>query len=220
MVRIVIVDDQRLMREGLQTILQLEDDMEIAGTAENGREAYDAVGALRPDIVLMDIKMPVMDGIESLKLIKRDYPRTIVLILTTFAEDKYIVNAMASGADGFLLKDIAAERVVQTVREAMVGELLLPPAIAAKLASRIHASDAYDFDESKLRRMGLFFTDRERKIIMLLIEGYTNKQIAVTLFMSEGTVRNYVSVIYSKIGTNDRRAAVGIMKELLQSDCL
>ncbi|MEK0317018.1 response regulator transcription factor [Cohnella sp. 56] len=219
MVRIVIADDQRLMREGLQTILQLEDDMEIVGTAENGKEAYEAVGVHRPHIVLMDIKMPLMDGIESMKLIKRDYPKTIVLILTTFAEDKYIVNAMAGGANGFLLKDIAAERVVQTVREAMEGELLLPPAVAAKLASRINASDSYDFDEAKLRRMGLFFTDRERKIILLLIEGYSNKQIAVTLFMSEGTVRNYVSVIYSKIGTNDRRAAVGIMKELLQSDC-
>jgi len=217
MVRIVIADDQRLMREGLQTILQLEDDMEVVCTAENGKEAHEAVGIHRPDIVLMDIKMPVMDGIESMKLIKRDYPKTIVLILTTFAEDKYIVNAMAGGANGFLLKDIAAERVVQTVRDAMVGELLLPPAIAAKLASRLTASESYDFDEGKLQQMGLFFTERERKIILLLIEGYSNKQIAVTLFMSEGTVRNYVSVIYGKIGTNDRRAAVGIMKELLLS---
>lgn len=218
MVRIVIADDQRLMREGLQTILQLEDDMEVVCTAENGREAYEAAGIHRPHIVLMDIKMPVMDGIESMKLIKRDYPKTIVLILTTFAEDKYIVGAMAGGADGFLLKDIAAERVVQTVRDAMVGELMLPPAIAAKLASRLTANDSYDFDEAKLQGMGLYFTERERKIILLLIEGYSNKQIAVTLFMSEGTVRNYVSVIYGKIGTNDRRAAVGIMKELLLSD--
>ncbi|MCC3374378.1 response regulator transcription factor [Cohnella sp. REN36] len=215
MIRIVIADDQRLMREGLQTILQLEEDMDVVFNAENGREAYEAAGRCRPHIVLMDVKMPVMDGVEALKLIKRDYPHIVVLMLTTFAEEKIIVDALASGANGFLLKDFAADRVVRTVRDAIAGELLLPPLVAAKLAARVASQIAYDFDEAKLSGQGLVFTDRERKIILLLVEGYTNKQIAATLFMSEGTVRNYVSVIYGKIGTNDRRAAADWLKELL-----
>ncbi|MBB3112237.1 DNA-binding NarL/FixJ family response regulator [Paenibacillus phyllosphaerae] len=218
MIHVLIADDQRLLLDGLQTIIQLEEDMEVVGIPENGLLAYEAVASLKPDIVLMDIKMPVMDGIEAMKLIKRDFPATIVLMLTTFAEDKFIVDAMAGGADGFLLKDMSADKVVRTIREALLGQLMLPAPIAAKLAARLSAlspagSDA--FDERELKRSGLVLTERERKIILLMIEGYTNKQISVTLFMSEGTVRNYISVIYNKIGTNDRKAAIALLKELL-----
>ncbi|TYP78255.1 response regulator transcription factor [Paenibacillus methanolicus] len=218
MIRVLIADDQRLLRDGLQTILQLEDDLEVVGVSENGQEAYEAVREKRPDIVLMDIKMPVLDGIEAMKLIKRDVPSTVVLILTTFAEDKFIVDAMAGGADGFLLKDMPADKVIQTVREAVKGQLILPAAIAAKLAARLSVlsdTGADAFDETELRRQGLVLTERERKIVLLMIEGYSNRQISSALFMSEGTVRNYISVVYNKIGTNDRKTAIAKLKDLL-----
>ncbi|MDF2725575.1 MAG: LuxR family transcriptional regulator [Paenibacillus sp.] len=221
MIRIVIADDQTLLREGLQTILSLETDLTVVAVAENGQEALEAVAAHRPDVVLMDIKMPVMDGIDSMKKMKKDYPDTIVLMLTTFAEDKYIVNAMAGGANGFLLKDMPSDKIVQTVRDAVRGDLIMPASIAAKLASRLHvfseqSSDA--FDEAELKRQGLKLTERERKMIVLMLEGHTNKQISSAMFMSEGTVRNYISVIYNKIGTSDRQAAIAKLKGLLLRD--
>jgi DNA-binding NarL/FixJ family response regulator len=218
MLRIVIADDQRLLRDGIATILSLEEDLDVVGAAENGLEAVRMVRSLSPQIVLMDIKMPVQDGIEALKTIKAEMPEVKVIMLTTFAEDKFIVEAMSAGADGFLLKDMPSERVVQTVRDAAAGQLMLPSSIAAKLAARLMTLTnvkADVFDEAKLKREGLLFTDRERRMILHMIEGSSNKQIAASLFMSEGTVRNYISVIYNKIGTNERQAAVQRLKELL-----
>jgi DNA-binding NarL/FixJ family response regulator len=218
MLRIVIADDQRLLRDGIATILSLEEDLDVVGAAENGFEAVQLVRSLQPRIVLMDIKMPVQDGIEALKTIKAEMPEVKVIMLTTFAEDKFIVEAMSAGADGFLLKDMPSERVVQTVRDAAAGQLMLPSSIAAKLAARLMTLTnvkADVFDEAKLKQEGLLFTDRERKMILLMIDGSSNKQIAASLFMSEGTVRNYISVIYNKIGTNDRQAAVLRLKEML-----
>ncbi|MEF3305398.1 response regulator transcription factor [Paenibacillus sp. GYB003] len=219
MIRILIADDQTLLRDGLQTILGLENDLEVVGTAGNGLEAWEVAKAVRPDLVLMDIKMPVMDGIEGMKRIKRDFPQTVVLMLTSFAEDRWIVDAMAGGADGFLLKDMPGDRIVRHVREAMGGHVMLPAPIAAKLAARLSTLacpyDADAFDAFELRSRGLTLTERERKIALLMIEGLTNKQIAASAFMSEGTVRNYVSVMYNKLGTNDRQAAVARLKELL-----
>jgi len=218
MLRIVIADDQRLLRDGIATILSLEEDLDVVGSAENGEETVRLVRALQPDVVLLDIKMPVMDGIEALRVIKAESPHVKVIMLTTFAEDKFIVEAMSAAADGFLLKDMPSERVIQTVRDAAAGQMILPSAIAAKLAARLMTLTnvkADVFDEAKLKRDGLLFTERERKMILHMIDGSSNKQIAASLFMSEGTVRNYISVIYTKIGTNDRHTAVQRLKELL-----
>lgn len=218
MISIIIADDQRLLREGLQTILQAENGLHIVGLCENGLEAFQMAKELKPDVVLMDIKMPVMDGIEAMKQIKRELPGTIVLMLTTFAEDRYIVDAMAGGADGFLLKDMPSRLIVQTIHEAMNGDVILPAQVASRLAAKLSIlSDerADTLDEVKIRESGYAFTERERKIIVLMIEGYTNRQISSTLFMSEGTVRNYVSIIYNKLGTSDRQNAVSILKGLL-----
>ncbi|SDE65916.1 DNA-binding response regulator, NarL/FixJ family, contains REC and HTH domains [Paenibacillus sp. UNCCL117] len=220
MPRILIADDQRLLRDGLETILSLEEDFEVVGVAENGLQALDMMAEHRPDIVLMDIKMPVMDGIEAMKRIKRDYPDTVVIMLTTFPEDKYIVEAMSGGAEGFLLKDMPADRVIQTVRDAVVGQLMIPASIASKLASQLMILSnvrADPFDENRLKDEGLMFTERERKIILLMIEGCSNKQISSALYMGEGTVRNYISVIYNKIGTNDRQSAIARLKDMLLS---
>lgn len=218
MISIIIADDQRLLREGLQTILQAEDDLNVAGLCENGLEALRTAKECKPDVVLMDIKMPVMDGIEAMKQIKREIPGTIVLMLTTFAEERFIIDAMAGGADGFLLKDMPSKLIVKTIHEAMNGDVILPAQIAARLAAKLSIlSDARAdaFDEAKIKKSGYAFTERERKIIVLLIEGYSNRQISSALFMSEGTVRNYISVIYNKLGTSDRQMAISILRGLL-----
>jgi len=218
MISILIADDQRLLREGLQTILQAEDGLNIAGLCENGLEAVRMAKECRPDVVLMDIKMPLMDGIEAMKQIKRELPDTIVLMLTTFAEDRFIVDAMAGGADGFLLKDMPSRIIVQTIHEAKNGNVILPAQVASRLAAKLSVLSeerADTLDETKIKERGYAFTERERRIIVLMIEGYTNRQISSMLFMSEGTVRNYVSVIYNKLGTSDRQTAISILKGLL-----
>lgn len=217
MLRIIIADDQTLMRDGLQTILQLEDDIEVVATAENGEEACQLTLQLRPDLVLMDIRMPVMNGIEAVKKLHEQAPDTKVLMLTTFDEDDYIIEALASGAVGFLLKDIPTNKLLQAVRDAAKGEMMLPSSVAVKLANRL-ASPAAHRPAAPGRMRGktadLKFTEREMSIIALMVEGRTNRDIAQLLFMSEGTVKNYISTIYDKIGTNDRTQAVIWLKDM------
>ncbi|MFC5470641.1 response regulator [Cohnella suwonensis] len=216
MIRVLIADDQTLLREGLQTIINLEDDMNTAGLAADGQEAVELTASLRPDVVLMDIRMPRLNGIESMKAIKREYPGTLVLILTTFMEDHWIIEAMAAGADGFLLKDVVGEEIVRAIREAVKGHLMLPSRIAAKMTERLSLGNAGEtgrFRERALEARGLLFNEKEREIILLMLQDKPNKQIAACLYMSEGTVRNYISAIYGKIGTNDRAFAIGLLKE-------
>jgi len=218
MLKILIADDQALMRDGLQTILQLEPDIEVIATAENGEEACRLVAIHDPDLVLMDIRMPVMNGIEAVKKLRDESPHTKVLVLTTFDEDEYIIEALASGAVGFLLKDIPTEKLLQAIRDAAQGELMLPSNIAVKLAAKLAspspATGRLPSSRSRERTMDLKFTNREMSIIALMVEGRTNKEIAQLLFMSEGTVKNYISAIYDKIGTNDRTQAVIWLKDM------
>ncbi|MFC5528794.1 response regulator [Cohnella yongneupensis] len=217
MLTIIIADDQTLMRDGLQTILQLEDDIEVVATAENGEEACRLVAIHDPDLVLMDIRMPVMNGIEAVKKLREQSPRTKALVLTTFDEDDYIIDALASGAVGFLLKDIPTDKLLQAVRDAAKGEIMLPSSIAVKLAARLAAPASYARTQAPHARNKIAdvkFTDREMSIIALMVEGRTNRDIAGLLFMSEGTVKNYVSAIYDKIGTNDRTQAVIWLKDM------
>ena len=219
MIRIVIADDQRLLRDGLQTIIHLSDDMEVVGMAENGRKALELVGTLRPDLVLMDIQMPEMDGIESTRNIRAQYPKTKVLILTTYPEDEYIIDALVGGAEGFLLKDLPGEKIIAAIRDAMAGTLLMPAAISEKLAARLTAGGAA-FPapralHSRHSERDPGFTEREWKIIELMAEGRSNREIASQLLISEGTIRNYISIIYSKIGVNDRLKAVNLLREWL-----
>ena len=143
MIHVVIVDDQTLLREGLQTIINLEEDMRTVGLASNGREAIEVTAATKPDVVLMDIKMPVLNGIDGMRRIKEQDPGTLVLMLTTFLEDDLIVEAMANGADGFLLKDMAGDQIVQTIREAKRGHLIMLAPIAAKLAARVKRASGW-----------------------------------------------------------------------------
>jgi DNA-binding NarL/FixJ family response regulator len=222
MIHIMIADDQTLMRDALQTIVSLEKDMLVVGLAKDGIQALELVRELRPTLILMDIQMPGMDGIECTKQIKQLYPDTVILILTTFSDDDYIVEGLASGAAGFLLKDMPGERLVQAIRDAVSGQFMLPSVIAGKLAarlSRVSQTTQVRMDPAKRRGEGaLSFTMREKSIIHLLLEGKTNRQMADLLLMSEGTVKNYVSSIYAKIGTNDRTLAIIALKEWLQTE--
>jgi len=211
LIKILVADDQTLMRDGLKTILDLEDDMEVVGTAENGLLAYGMTGELRPDIVLMDIRMPEMDGVESTRLIKRDYPQTIVIMLTTFNEEDYIIQALNFGASGYLLKDMPANKLIEAIREGVTGNMLMPSNVATKLVDRLTRLSAAGMEYG--REIITAFSERELEIIRLLVQGYTNKQLASQLYITEGTAKNYISMIYSKIGINDRVKAIAYFKE-------
>lgn len=218
-IKVLIADDEPLLRDGLRTILDLEEDIEVVGVAGDGREAYELACRVQPDVVLLDIRLPGMDGVESLRLIKRALPRAKVVMLTTFNEEEYIIGALAAGADGYLLKDLEGQELVEAVRRASRGQLLLPAKVAGKLAERLAVLRAID-EVKRVRKPSpetiVDLTMREREIAALMIQGLTNREIASYLSLSEGTVKNYISVIYSKLGTNDRTRAVHYLQEYLK----
>lgn len=221
MIQIVIADDHALIRDGLQTIIDLQDDMKVIGTAETGKEACELVAELKPSLVLMDIQMPEMNGIEATKYIKEHMPDTAVLILTTFAEDHYIIDGLVAGADGFLIKNISSAKMIEAIRDAVSGQFMLPATVAAKLSARLQQlSNSLEstLDTEQFIDHSIQFTEREKQIILLMIQGKNNREISSILFMSEGTVKNYISVIYQKIGTNDRTKAIIILNELIRDD--
>jgi DNA-binding NarL/FixJ family response regulator len=208
-IRILVVDDQRLMREGLRTILNLEADLDVVGLAENGSEALTLISELQPDIVLMDIRMPVMDGVEATRCIRERWPDCRVLILTTFDDDEYIVEALKNGAVGYLLKDLPSERLITAIREAAAGHPMMQSEIAARLIARL-TEQTNGSKPPDRNQMGdndclvLDLTVREKEILALIAQGKNNREIAATLFISEGTVKNYVSTIYDKTGISER----------------
>lgn len=222
MPRILIADEQTLMREGLKMILDPEEDMEVVALAASGSEAYELVARHRPDVVLMDIRTSEADGMASTRKIKSDYPDTVVLFLTTSADDGNIVDGFASGASGFLLKDMQGVKFVNAVRDAAKGELMVPAVIAARLATKLSGLFASTHSEllaNRWRSRGIALSERENQIAMLLVQGYNNRQIAKALNFSEGTVKNYISSIYGKIGVRDRPNAILVLqdKELRRS---
>jgi len=212
MIKMVVADDQMLTREGLRTILDLEDDFEVVGVASNGSEACQLVESLRPDLVLMDIQMPVMDGITALQQIKAQSPHVYVLILTTFLEDDYIVDGMAGGASGYLLKDLDADKMIAAIRDTVEGNFILPASVAARLASKI-TDLTQQFKLPNMNAMEL--TTREREIADLLLKGCNNREIAAALYIAEGTARNYISNLYSKLEVIDRVQAIVKLQQIL-----
>jgi DNA-binding NarL/FixJ family response regulator len=210
-IRVVIADDEKLFLDGLQTILGLEKDIEIVGLAVNGREAFERAQEMQPDVVLLEVRMPEMDGVESLQLIKQVLPNTKVVMLTTFNDEDYIIRALAAGADGYLLKDLDAQQLVDAVRGVFYDQLMLPVKVAGKLVERLTVLQTIDNTRRKTKRLDkhvLDLTPREKEIAVLMVEGLTNREIAAHLGLREGTIKNYISVIYSKIGTSERTRAV------------
>lgn len=214
-ITIVIADDQLLTREGLRTILDLEDDMEVVGAAKNGEEACEMVEALHPDLVLLDIQMPIMDGISALKRIKRNRPEIYILILTTFIETDYIVEGMAHGASGYMLKDMDADKMIAAIRDTISGQFILPAPVAAKLAAKMNSltEDFEYLQRGSLDRVKL--TEREEELARLIIKGLNNREISDTLHIAEGTTRNYISNLYSKLEVIDRAQAIVRLQALI-----
>ncbi|TLS48437.1 response regulator transcription factor [Paenibacillus antri] len=218
MISIVLVDDQTLLRDGLQTMINVQEDMEVVGVAGDGEQGLALVEKLRPDVVLMDIKMPGMDGLESTRRIKEVRPEVKIIVLTTFAEDDFIVESFSAGADGFLLKDLQGEQLIRSIREAAEGQLIMPSFVASRLVSLLRTdrkSGSARLSAARLKNEGIVLSPRERDIAEMLILGKSNRQIATQLFMSDGTVRNYISGIYNKIGTKDREQAIDILKRFM-----
>lgn len=206
-IRVLLADDQTIIRDGLRALLEAQADIQVAAEAGNGEEAYQQALKHRPDVVLMDIRMPVMDGVEATRLIKRVCPDTVIIVLTTFDDVDYIIQAMTHGAAGYLLKDIGSERLIQAIRDGLQGNIILPGRVAAKITSQLASSAP---PEATLDD----FTEREIEIIRLLTLGKSNREIADQLYLSVGTVKNYTSQIYAKIGVSDRGNAILFFRKL------
>ena len=200
------------MREGLATIIGLETGMEVIGTAVDGRDAYAQVVEKRPDVVLMDIRMPGMDGVEGAELILKHFPETKVLILTTFDDAELILRVLEKGVHGYLLKDLPAEAIVSAIQTVYNGGTVLQPEITDVLLKEMKKMSAWNPDNahplSDDAPDGLTaLTDREREILALLGQGFNNKEIAESLTITEGTVKNHVSNLIAKLGLRDRTQA-------------
>ena len=190
MIRVLVADDHPVVRQGLCTMLELEDDIEVVARASNGEEAVAMARRERPDITLLDVQMPVLDGIEALRRIRGDDPEARVIVLTTYRNEDYIFPSLRAGARGYLLKDSSREELAGAIRAVAAGESLLEPALV----------DAAQ-DDSGL-------TARELEVLSLMADGHNNAQIAATLFLSENTVKTHISKIFAKLGCRDRAAAV------------
>ena len=205
-IRLLIVDDQVLFLESLSTFLRnYAEDIEVVGLARNGRQALEKAAALRPDIVLMDVHMPVMDGVEATGRLIESQPGVRILILSTYDEDEYVRKALKQGAAGYLLKDISPTELIASIRALKGGAVQISPQIVAKLMKSVIAEEPSPAREIA-ERLEWFksLTPREREVFTLIATGYDNAQIAEELHMAEHTVRNHVSMIYSKLGVQDR----------------
>lgn len=204
-IRVLLVDDQKELVDELKNVLQTDEEIEVVGTAEDGFDALEKMAALQPDVVLMDIRMPNMNGVVATERIKATYPDVKVVILTTFDDSDYILNAINHGASGYLLKDIGASKLISAVKNAYEGDTILPAKIAQRIASA--AKNVAADREIKLAR-AYPLSDREVEIALMMYEGFTNRQISTALKLSEGTTRNYVSSIYIKTNSENRADAV------------
>lgn len=210
-IRLLLVDDQSLLRQGLASLLATEQDFDVVGQASNGLEAVSAAEALRPDVILMDIRMPVMDGIEATRQIHERFPASKVLVLTTFDDDEYIVQVMDAGAAGYLLKNSPIEHLAQAIRSVACGYTQLGTTIASKVFSRLSKSVA---SQEEVGKMG--FSNRELEVLKLLGHGKTTKDIAQTLYISEGTVKNHITRILDVLNVHDRtQAALWAQRNLI-----
>jgi len=203
MIKVLLVDDQDILVEGLKLILGMEEDIEICGTAGNGKTAYELCKWNRPDVVLMDIQMPEINGVEATELIKRDFPEVKIIVLTTFNDDQYIYDALKNGASGYLLKDTPPSEIAKAVRTVYNGGALIQSEVAVKVIDKFSQLAKETVDKNVDPRAYLL-TEREIEVCRLIAEGKNNKEIADQLFLSQGTVKNHITRILIKLDLRDR----------------
>jgi DNA-binding NarL/FixJ family response regulator len=204
MVRVLIVDDQTVVREGLAAILSTDPEIDVVGLASDGQQALDLVSQAQPDVVLMDLKMPVLNGVQATQRLRRTHPQVPVLVLTTYAADEWVFDALLAGAAGYLLKDIRRDDLLAAIKGTAEGGSYLAPAIAGKVMQQAVAGSP---PSPPAEPESEALTERELQIMRLVAKGYRNPEIAQRLHLARGTVRNYVSVILQKLGVSDRTQA-------------
>ncbi len=204
MIRVVIADDQELIRQSLSFVLDAQSDITMAGTAANGKEALELIRSKRPDVVLLDIRMPEVDGVECTRIIKSAYPQMKVIILTTFDDDEYVFNALRYGASGYLLKGASVTELANAVREVMKGGSIIAPVVASKVLQMFSNMARGNMQVRVDERQTDGLQENEWRVIREVGCGLSNKEIAAELCLSEGTVRNYLSNILNKLDLRDR----------------
>ncbi|WP_201779388.1 response regulator [Neobacillus vireti] len=210
---IIIVDDQGIVRDGLKMLLSLNEEIRIIGEAANGEELLSLLKDKVPDVILMDIRMPIMNGIEATKAVKDQYPNVKVIILTTFNEDEYILNGLKNGADGFILKDSDLKEIIKAIKAAYEGTLMLHSEVTSKLINALQTIPEYP-SSSSVKKIDLskLLTPREIEVVEQIMQGKSNKTISTTLFLTEGTVKNYVSRILDKLELKSRSELIIFLK--------
>ena len=201
MIRVLLVDDQTLFRQGLAALLALEFDLEIVGQANHGLEAIALSATLEPDVILMDVRMPVCDGVQATQQIHEQFPQIRILVLTTFDEDDDVWRSLQAGAAGYILKNTPSEQVAAAIRTVYQGHSQLGPTIAQKVFAQLQSPTPQPENYQD------WFSDRELEVLKLLAEGMSNREIAETLFLSEGTIKNHITRILSQLGVRDRTQA-------------
>lgn len=216
-INVLLVDDQRLFSENLKLMLEtITEDIRVMAVAENGQKAIEFLETAYPDIILMDVRMPVLDGVKATKIIIEKHPDVKIVMLTTFVDDIYVQEALKYGAYGYLLKNIKPDDLIASLYAIDRGAVLMSPDILRKLVKKLdlESDQKPDNEDNELiNKLG----NREREILKLISKGYNNKKIAEILFISEPTVRNYISSIYAKVGSNDRLEVISIAKKAYEN---
>jgi DNA-binding NarL/FixJ family response regulator len=212
-IRVLLVDDQCLFREGLETLLSVHRDIQVVGQASNGQEAVEVAAQVQPDVVLMDVRMPVLDGVRATRRLKRALPQCRVIVLTTLDDDEYVFDALRAGAVGYLLKDVPSARLVEAIRATARGESILEPSVAAKVIAEFTRVSSL-VPSAQMEQLVEPLSERELEILGLIARGGSNKEIADQLFIAEGTVKNHVTHILGKLGVRDRTQAALRAREL------
>lgn len=208
MIRVLLVDDQEIVCEGLQRILGSDPAIEVVGAASNGLEAVALAEERRPDLVLMDLKMPEMNGIVATQQIRAAHPEIRVLVLTTYDDDEWLYDAIRAGASGYLLKDTPRTDLIRAIKGTVEGDAYVDPAVTARLLASIAQSKPISQQPTQIN-----LSDRDREILSLITQGLSNADIAARLYLAEGTVRNYTSAIFAKLGVSDRtQAAIAALR--------
>ncbi len=213
-IRVLLVDDQPLFREGLAVLLTNHPGIEVVGEAGDGQEAVAQVEVCQPDVVLMDVRMPVLDGVAATRLLHQQWPRLPVIILTTFEDDHQVFEGLRAGAVGYLLKDVSSQKLIEAIQTAVRGETFLQPSIAAKVVAELNRVSQARPTPTPPPHLAEPLSERELEILRILATGASNREIAQQLFITEGTVKNHVTNILGKLNVRDRAQAVLHAREL------